>query len=177
MACSTCYTVFTFKNDHFSSEWRLIDCTRDKIFPHWLHTVTELDRAGENASANGILYAVLRHLEKQEDKLHSHSMHPVLLKAIEYIELHKNEFFTIDDISRFSGGSKSLLNKLFRAEFGYSAGKYILQKKKWNWPASCFLTTAVTQSAKSRNYAATPIRDISADVSGNFTVVPHENSE
>lgn len=125
--CETYYLVLegAFEPQEFSL--RMISPGDDTIVPEWFRQIFELCEQHESESASVLLSLLWRRLLEIENRSEERrSFHPALLKAVDWIRHHYREDLSVCGIAESCAVSVSLLNLLFRRQFGVGPRRYLL---------------------------------------------------
>ena len=119
--CKSFYVVFEKSDDSFCRVPRMIDTGRDALVEQWFQQLEKLNGDYETEQAAGVLYALLRRLEKIEKRnRHAENVHPGILKVREYIESHyQDASLSVSELARYAGFSQSHLNAIWRQTYGH----------------------------------------------------------
>ena len=120
--CETLYAVMELSGPGFDNRLRSIETGDDPVLRQWFAQLQLLNRDYLLDQASALLLAVwarLRHFEARSDR--ARTLHPGLQTAVDYIERHYMDDFSISELAARSGVSQSHLNALFRRAFGTGA--------------------------------------------------------
>lgn len=124
--CETLYAVMELSGPGFDNRLRSVETGDDPVLRQWFAQLQLLNRDYLLDQASALLLAVwarLRHFEARSDR--ARTLHPGLQTAVDYIERHYMDDFSISELAARSGVSQSHLNALFRRAFGTGAQSYL----------------------------------------------------
>ena len=124
--CETYYAVMEISGGELDVSLRTIDASGDPLLGQWFRNLYELNSSYAPDDASLLLTLIWRRLNAIEASGEVRlRRHPALLRAMDYLEEHYSEVFTISELSAKAGVSQSHLNALFRKETGAGAEEYL----------------------------------------------------
>lgn len=124
--CETYYSVMEITGGDLDVSLRTVDASGDSLLAQWFRNLYELNRNYAQEEASLLLMAVwsrLAAIERSREVRLKH--HPALVRAMDYMEQHYAEAFTVSELAERAGISQSHLNALFRKETGAGAEEYL----------------------------------------------------
>lgn len=124
--CETYYSVMEISGGELDVSLRTIDASGDPLLGQWFRNLYELNSSYAPDDASLLLTLIWRRLNAIEAAGEVRfRRHPALLRALDYVEEHYAELFSISDLAARAGISQSHLNALFRQEIGAGAEEYL----------------------------------------------------
>ena len=124
--CETYYSVMEITGGEVDASLRTIDVSGDPLLGQWFRNLYELSNSYAPEDASLLLTLIWRRLNAIEASGEVRlRRHPALLRALDYVEEHYAEVFSISELAARAGVSQSHLNALFRQETGAGAEEYL----------------------------------------------------
>lgn len=124
--CETYYSVMEMAGGELDVSLRTIDASGDPLIGQWFRNLYELNRTYDLEEASLLLTLIWKRLNGIEASRRVRMRHhPALVRAMDDLEEHYSEVFSISDLARRAGVSQSHLNALFRHATGGGAEEYL----------------------------------------------------
>lgn len=124
--CETYYSVMEISGGELDVSLRVVDASGDPLLGQWFRNLYDLNNSYAPEDASLLLTLIWRRLNAIEATGEVRlRRHPALLRALDYMEEHYAEVFSISDLAARAGVSQSHLNALFRHETGAGPEEYL----------------------------------------------------